>query len=243
MIRIVENDSIVKMTEYCSGDPFGCRILAIYRTYGLGESFAQFWLQLDEDENITAAICALDNGITICARGGYDAEEIDAFVHMLAGETGALRPVRPGELADGLVMRLDRTFFAGGTGDAELCPPCEDMYTVIENCPGLGFDVPPFSSFYPDMYRRIKAGTAVTAVCRSGIMPVSCAAMHLAGDTALVTTCATVPASRGEGFAATCISAVIASRPESTDVYVMCLPNLCAFYEKIGFRIVGGFVN
>lgn len=243
MIRIVENDSITKMMEYCSGDPFGCRILAVYRTYGLGESFAQFWLQLDEDENVTAAINALDNGITICARGEYDTEEIDAFVHMLAGETGALRPVRRGELAEGLVMKLDRSAFSDNGSDAELYPPCEDVYNVMENCPGMGFDVPAFEAFYPDMYRRIKNGTAVTAVSRSGVMPVSCAAMHIAGGVGMVTTCATIPAHRGSGSASSCIRALISRQPAEMDIYVMCLPNLCGFYERIGFRIIGGFCN
>ncbi len=243
MIRIVENDSIIKMLEYCAGDPFGCRILATYRSYGLGESFAQFWLQLDEKENVTAAIGALDNGITICTKGEYDTEEIDAFVRMLAGETGALRPTRQGELAEGLVMRLDRSVFAETGGDAEINPPCEDLYTVIENCPGTGFDVPPFESFYPDLYRRIKAGTSVTAVARNGVMPISCAAMHIVGPVGLLNTCATIPASRGNGAASSCIRAIISRQPADMDIYVMCLPNLCGFYERIGFRIVGGFCN
>jgi len=243
MIRIVENDSITAMQEYCAGDPFGCRILATYRAYGLGESFAQFWLQYDENENITATIGSLDNGITICARGSYDAEEIDAFVHMLAGETGALRPVREGEIADGLVMKLDRTFFSESGGEAEINPPCEDVYTVIENCPGLGFDVPPFSALYPDMYRRIKSGVMMTAILRNGIMPVSCAAVHIAGGVGLVHTCATVPASRGKGMASSCIRTIISRQSPESDMYVMCLPNLCGYYESIGFRITGGFCN
>lgn len=242
MIHIVENDTITKMQEYCEGDPFGCRIISTYRSYGLGESFAQFWLQYDDGGEITAAIGTLDNGITICSHGKYNTEEIDSFVHMLAGETGALRPVREGELADGLVMRLDRSLFESG-GDAELNAPCEDMYTVIESCPAMGFDVPPFSAFYPDMYRRLRAGTAMTAVSRSGIMPVSCAAMHIAGGVGLLTTCATVPASRGSGSASVCIRTLISHQPPESEIYVMCLPNLCAFYERIGFRIVGGFCS
>lgn len=243
MIRIVENDSVKAMVEYCKGDPFGCRLLANYYSYGLGEGYAQFWLQLDEKENITAAIGSLDNGITICARGEYDTEEIDTFVHMLAGETGALRPVRKDETADGLVMRLDRSEFNASGEDAEINPPCEDVYTVIENCPGLGFDVPPFSVFYPDMYRRLKAGTDMTAVARSGIMPVSCAAMHLAGGVGLLTMCATVPVYEHKGFASTCVRTIIARQQPELDIYVMCQPQYFSYYEQFGFRVVGGFCN
>ncbi len=243
MIRIVENDSITALTEYCKGDPFGCRILATYRAYGLGESFAGFWLQLDENENITAAVGSLDNGITVCARGEYDTEEIDSFVHMLAGETGALRPVRKGETSNGLVMRLDRSLFSGIGSEAEINPPCEDIYNVIENCPGLGFDVPPFSVFYPDIYARVNSGSAVTALIRNGIVPVSCAAMHLAGGVAMLTSCATVPSYERQGNASACVRSLISRQPQEKDIYVMCLPSYCTFYEQFGFRVVGGFIN
>lgn len=241
MIRIVENDSVAALLDYCAGDPFGCRLLAAYRAYGLGESFAQFWLQLDDKENITAAVGSLDNGLTICSRGSYDAEEIDSFVHMLAGEAGALRPVRKGEIADGVVMRLDRSFFSGAGGEAEINPPCEDIYNVIENCPGLGFDVPPFAVFYPDMYTRVRSGSVVTALVRNGVVPVSCAAMHIAGGVGLLTSCATIPTYEHQGCASSCLRALISRQPHELDIYVMCLPNYCAFYEQFGFRVVGGF--
>ena len=243
MIRIVENDSVAAMLDYCKGDPFGCRLLAAYRAYGLGESFASFWLQLGDREQITAAIGSLDNGITVCARGEYDTEEIDSFVHMLAGETGALRPIRRGEIADGLVMRLDRSLFSGAGSEAELNPPCEDIYNVIENCPGLGFDVPPFSVFYPDMYTRVRSGSAMTSCVRNGIVPVSCAAIHIAAGVGLLTSCATIPTHEHQGYASSCVRALISRQPQDMEIYVMCLPNYCSFYEQFGFRVVGGFIN
>ncbi len=242
MLKIVENDTIVTMSEYCAGDPFGCRIMATYRTYGLGQSFAQFWLQYDEKGNVTAVIGSLDNGLTVCCKGEYDAEEVDAFVHMLAGENGALRPARRGELSTGLVMRLDRTLLSGGEGDAEINPPPEELYSVLECCPGLGFDVPPFSEFYSDMKRRTKAGTAMTALLRSEIVPVSCAAVHRYENTALLTMCATVPDFRGKGCGAACTKALICRLPEDCAFYVFSIPGYCGYYEKMGFRIIGGFV-
>ena len=241
MIKIVENDTITVMSEYCAGDPYGCRIMATYLTYGIGESFAQFWLQYDEKNNVTAVIGSLDNGLTVCAKGEYDCEEIDAFVKMLAGETGALRPVRDGEIADGLLLRLDRTLITPFSGDIEINPNGEDLYSVLECCPGQGFDVPPFSAFYDDMKRRVRAKTAVTALLRFDLMPVSCAAVHRCGNTSLLTMCATVPEFRGKGCGANCTRALISKLPDDTDMYAFALPGLCSYYEKMGFRVVGGF--
>lgn len=242
MLRIVENDSILAMKDYCSGSPYGCRIMATYDTYGLGNSFAQFWLQLDKKNKVTAVVGSLDNGLTVCAKGDYDAEEIDAFVEMLAGKNGALRPVRKDEVADGLVMRLDRSAFPPVEGEIEINPPCEDLYSVMERCPGLGFNVPSFEPFYVDMRLREKAGTAVTALLRRDIMPVSCAAIHLASGVALLTMCATLPELRGKGCGASCARAIITRLSPDTEVYVFCLPGFCGYYEKMGFRVAGGFV-
>lgn len=243
MIRIVEDkDAILAMTEYCAGDPFGCRIMATYLTYGLDKPFAKYWIQLDEKEQVTAVLGSLDNGLTVCARGEYDAEEVDCFVDMLAGKNGALRPVREGEVATGLVMQLDRSVPVTAGGDIEVNPPCEELYTVIESCPGLGFDVPPFEEFYSDMRLRTRLATAVTALLRSGIMPVSCAAVHKAAGVSLLTMCATVPEFRGKGCGSACVRAIISRLPREEDVYAFCLPGMVGYYETMGFRVVGGFV-
>lgn len=242
MLRIVENDSIKTMIEYCKGDPYGCRIMATYNTYGLGNSFAQFWLQLDAHQKVTAVVGSLDNGLTVCAKGNYDHEEIDAFVDMLAGKNGALRPVREGETADGLVMRLDRSLLPPSSAEIEIDPAIEDLYSVIKRCQTAGFYVPAFEPFYVDMRRRTKARTAMTALLRKDLMPVSCAAFHLAAGVAVLNTCATVPAYQGQGCGAACTRALMARIDPQTDAYVYCLPGLCEYYQKMGFRVVGGFV-
>lgn len=242
MIRIVENDSINAMLGYCAGDPFGCRIMATYNTYGLGNDFAQFWLQLDERGTVTAVVGSLDSGLTVCAKGSYDCEEIDAFVKMLAGKNGALRPVRDGEVADGLLMKLDRSLLPSGSDEVEINPAIEDLYSVMERCHNVGFHVPAFEPFYVDMRLRTKAGTAMTALLRKDVMPVSCAAIHKAAGVAVLNTCATVPAYRGQGCGAACTRALMAHIDPQIDAYVFCLPGLCDYYQKMGFRVAGGFI-
>ena len=240
MIRLVERDSVALLEEYCAGDPFGCRIVAAERTYGTSESFAQFFLQYNDSNKIVAAIGRLDNGMTVCTRGGSDDEEIDAFVEMCVGKTGAVRPVRDGELATGAVMQLDRSLLPDSTTDFELQPAVEDVYTVLESCPGLGFEVPPFKEFYSDIRKRLRVGTASCALVRSGVMPASCAAVHIMDDVSLLTMCATHPKHRGKGYAAGAIHA-LAERRRMDKFFVMCLPGMADYYKKLGFAVIGGF--
>lgn len=240
MIRLVERDSVALLEQYCAGDPFGCRIIACERTYGTSESFAQFYLQYNDSGEITAAVGRLDNGMTICTHGGSDDEELDAFVEMCVGKSGAIRPTREGAVSVGVVMRLDRSLLPECTVDYELQPEVEDVYTVLESCPGLGFDVPPFKEFYSDMRKRLRMGTAACSLVRSGIMPASCAAVHIADDISLLTMCATQPEHRGKGYAAAAIHA-LADRRRSDTIFVMCLPFMVDFYRKLGFVCIGGF--
>lgn len=242
MIKLVEEAQLEELLEYCEGDPFGCRIYAAAKAYGTDKPFAQFWLVRDSGDAVTAAIGKLDDGMTICAKGDYDFEEVDTFVRMMNGEILALRPARRGEAASGVVLRLDRSAMSENvSGDAQLNPPTEDLYTVMEECTGAGFEIPTFEAFYGDMIYRQKAGTVVSAIARSEDMPVACAAMHLSKTTALLTLCASAPSVRGQGYGGFTVRSLL-SKISSHDVYVMCVISLVEYYEKMGFVPVGGFV-
>lgn len=241
MIKLIENENLEVAKAYCAGDPFGCRILAALNAYGIDKPFALFWAQYDESGEITAVVSRLDTAMTICAKGEYDAEEIDCFVQSMVGDIGALRPVRSGETATGLVMRLAERRINENTSDVEINPEISDLYTVMEECAGKGFEVPPFDVFYGDMIYRKKAKTALSAIVRVNGMPVSCGAMHLSDNTAVLVMCASAPEHRGKGYTRRVVNALL-DKTEGRDIYLMCLPCLHDFYEKFGFATVGGFI-
>lgn len=244
MIKILENDNIAAFEKFCAGDPFGCRILAAERTYGSSEPFAGFWMQTDGLGEITAAIGRLDDGMTIAETLNADSDELNEFVKMSMGSRGALRPVRKGEASNGLVMRLDRGLISGTSknalSDVDLSPAPDDLYHVMEGCPGQGFDLPPFKEFYTDLSKRMRAKTVICALVRENELPVACAALHMAGETALLTLCATIPNQRGRGFALSAIRA-LSLKAKDADIYLFCLRDMVDFYQKRGFYVVGGF--
>lgn len=241
MIKMLENDSLDAAKHYCEGDPFGCRILGALLAYGIDKPFAEFWAQYDETGAITAVIGKLDNAMTICAKGDYDTEEIDCFVKANVGYIGALRPAREGETSNGLVMRLAWRKNRESASDVELNPDISDLYAVMEECAGTGFEVPNFDDFYSDMIYRRKAKTVIAGIIRDDGMPVSCGAMHLADKTGVLVMCAAVPEYRGKGYTGRVINALL-DRTEGHDVYLMCMPSLHDFYARFGFITVGGFV-
>ena len=57
--------------------------------------------------------------------------------------------------------------------DAEINPEISDVYAVMEECAGTGFEVPRFDDFYSDMIYRKKAKTVLSAIVRAEGMPVA----------------------------------------------------------------------
>ncbi len=241
MIKMLDHDSLDTAKRYCENDPYGCRILGALLAYGIDKPFAQFWVQYDENGAVTAVIDKLDNAMTVCAKGVYDTEEIDSFVFANVGYVGALRPAREGESASGLVMRLANRKNRESASDVEINPEISDMYTVMEECAGTGFEVPDFDDFYSDMIYRRKAKTVVSAVVRDDGMPAACGAMHLADKTAVLIMCAASPEHRGKGYTSRVVNALL-DRAEGRDIYLMCMPSLHDFYARFGFVTIGGFV-
>lgn len=244
MIKMIDQDSFEAAKEYCMSDPFGCRILAAMLAYGTDKPFALFWAQYEGDAaegKITAVISRLDTAMTVCAKGSYDAEELDCFIESNTGYIGALRPARDGESANGLVMRLAKRKNVVSASDVEINPEISDIYAVMEECAGTGFEVPRFDDFYSDMIYRKKAKTVLSAIIRAEGMPVASAAMHLSQETALLTICACVPDQRGKGYATKVVNALL-DRCADRDVYLMCMPSLHDFYTKFGFITTGGFI-
>ena len=244
MIKMIDQDSFEAAKEYCQGDPFGCRILAALLTYGTDKPFALFWAQYageNGEGGMTAVISRLDTAMTVCAKGSYDAEELDSFIQANVGYTGALRPAREGESANGLVMRLAKRKNVVSASDAEINPEISDVYAVMEECAGTGFEVPRFDDFYSDMIYRKKAKSVLTAIVRAEGMPVACGAVHLSPGTALLTICACVPEMRGKGYAGKVVNALL-DRCADRDIYLMCMPSLHDFYAKYGFLTIGGFI-
>ncbi len=242
MIKSVEENQLSELLSYCEGGALGCRIAAAAIAYGTNKPFAQFWFMTDESGSITAVINRLDDGMTLFSRGVYDYEEADVFVGMMNDTACFTRPVRPGEAATGLVMRLaepEHDFAIGA--NVQINPNIEELYSVMEVCGTSGFEVPTFESFYGDMLYRTKSGSVISAIVRNGDDAAACVAAHLSGDSALLTVCASAPEYRGKGYASYAIKAIL-SKLGDRQIYVTCFLGLEEFYEKLGFVPVGGFV-
>ncbi len=242
IIKLAEENQLQELLDYCKGGALGCRIAAAAIAYGTSRSFAPFWFMYDDDGKIIGIINKLDDGITLFSKDSYDFESVDTFVGMMNDTSRFTRPVRPGEAATGLIMRLAEPVnnFESGA-NVQINPNIEDLYSVMEICDASGFEIPSFEGFYGDMLYRTKSGSVISAIVRDGEEAVACVAAHLSDDSALLTICACAPKYRGKGFASYAIRSIL-TKLGDRQVYTTCFMGLEEFYQKLGFVTVGGFV-
>lgn len=242
IIKLAQENQLPLLFDYCKGSALGCRIAAAAIAYGTTRPFAQFWFMHDDNDEIIGVINKLDDGMTLYAKGDYDHEAVDTFVNMMNDTSRFTRPVRPGEAATGLIMRLSAPIHNFESGaNVQINPKIENLYSVMEICDASGFEIPSFEGFYGDMLYRTRSGSVISAIVRDGDNSVACVAAHLSEDSALLTICACTPEYRGKGYASYAIKSIL-SKLGDRQVYTTCFMGLEEFYQKLGFEIIGGFV-
>ena len=66
MVKCVEKGDEAFLS-FCDRDVFGTRIKAYFNCYSTDYDFVKFWVQTDENGNVTAAISRVDGDMTLCA--------------------------------------------------------------------------------------------------------------------------------------------------------------------------------
>jgi predicted GNAT family N-acyltransferase len=223
---------------------FGCRIQSTAAAYGLDEPFAQFWMQDNQ-----AAICKLDDSVTLDASDDADFGELKDFILM----TGAkhllcdLRVARKLGLAadvQGEVMVYQNAVKPKTPASFELNPSLRGLYTLLCECETDTFRTPEFEPFYMDLSHRIRHGTATAVGVKDGDALVSCAiCIAQSEDQAVVSAVATKPGQRKKGFGHAALAAVL-SQLKQEKIYILraCNENEY-FYKSFGFQSAGEFAE
>lgn len=238
MIKLIDTPADL----HISGDtPFGCRIRSVVGAYGVGEPFAQFWVQ-----DGGTALAKLDDAVLLEEGGSLNREELSGFVRMLgaktlscteqnAGKLGFLA-ARSGEImaAPGSVSAPDR---AAG---AELNPNLREAYALLCAAETSGFVPPEFEPFYMDVSHRIRHGAALSAGIRDGgELRAFALCSSMTERAAVVSSVAVLPECRRRGFGRAVVAALTAALCRKKIYIFRADGENEAFYRAVGFRACG----
>ena len=85
MVKCVEKGDNAFLL-FCDRDVFGTRIKAYFNCYSTDYDFVKFWVQTDDNGNVTAAISRVDGDMTVTAENA-DFEELLQFVKIVGFTT------------------------------------------------------------------------------------------------------------------------------------------------------------
>lgn len=236
MILLVDESNRTIAENYLQeSNPYACRILSQLLAYGTGERFLEHWLQLESD-NPRAVISRMDGNMTIfCDKAN---EELTEFIQAVGYSTIlADKQIFPQYWSGEVVLQLVRKPEMKFCDDIEIDfnPTIREIYSILMECRGLGFEVPDFDSFYPDMSHRVRHNLLRIIAVRVDGKAVACCMTSAETDRcAIISGVACLPKYRGRGYAGRLIAKMIESLC-NRDISVFCRKELVGFYERLGF--------
>lgn len=218
------------------------RIAGLVTAYGTERPFVRFWSGEQGsrialmDGLATVAACPEERealAVFLSMHPEIAAVRTDAVLAQTLAEQSAGWTVKTGEVMTPVV-----SFVQPETPVEAL--PAREMYPVLTAV--FGATVPPFDVWYADVSHRLRHGAARIAGVRENGQAVA-VAMTTAEcpGAALIGAVATLPASRGKGYAAACVSS-LAAQLQNEGRRVLLSPKndrAKALYTRMGFTVCG----
>ncbi len=241
MIYLVDENRLGDLTAFCGNTPLALKIFSLYQCYGLHMSFLDFWLQYNENKNISAILMKFENAITVVGSAQSDIEEITAFVSTIGFHT----------LNTNLSLNLDfctvsRAVVMEHKGENRQPSDCfeyqfsaslHQAYDIMKSCENhADFEVPPFDGFYADMSHRMRHGGGECVIAFHKGKAVSCAlATAITEKAVLLGIVACRPEYRRLGLGGAAVQALLSHFSDKSVLTFRDENNNQAFYQKQNF--------
>lgn len=237
MIRYLEKAMLSQLYEFCSGDPFGCRIASLVLAYGVNTGFAQFWLQYTEDEQVCGAVSRLDGAVTVQASRQSDRDELRDFLSHIGYGTlveEARREDSTGEVMEwkggGESLRIQKLAFIED-------PSLARVYNLLEQCRADDFQVPEFDNFYVDLSHRLRHHTAELAALEQGGKLLACGlSLWKTPEASVLGAIGVAPEARGRGLGSAVVLRLLEKQAGKKVFVFRANGKNQEFYQRLGFH-------
>lgn len=84
MLKLAEEKELL---DFCRRDAFGTKIAGYLKTYSADSAAVRFWVQQNDENIITAAVCRAYNSVVLSAESNADFEELWQFLKIIGFST------------------------------------------------------------------------------------------------------------------------------------------------------------
>lgn len=80
MLKLAEEKELL---DFCRRDAFGTKIAGYLKTYSADSAAVRFWVQRNDENIITAAVCRAYDSVVLSAESNADFEELWPFLKII----------------------------------------------------------------------------------------------------------------------------------------------------------------
>lgn len=259
MIRYVDKGLETTLQSFVDrSDISACRIACLLQSYGTGYGFADFYLQLDEEERPVSAAAKYYSDMTVMLTSDSDIDELGGFIEMtspasvlLAGDVlkdrnndALCQRLNARSCEECIIMKL-RTIPEAYVDNDDMVsdPELRDIWELLHICDGDGIKAPSWEDFLLDMSHRLRHGTAmIRALVRENKPAGVAMTVALSERCTLIGAVAVSPRYRRQGIGASCMRALCSALALAwtTDIYILRERDRNEdFYSSLGFEAAG----
>lgn len=253
MIKIIDKDFTLfeEFKNYCKKDSFGTRVYSHFLCYGYEFDFVSFWVQINEMNCVTAALCKIDGDFIICLDEISDFTEVASFLDFQdkLSVTFDLRYDKKLELSSHKSSTGDVLTYKGNN-DSTLSydistPELKDYHNLLLTCESEDFYVPEYLTFLSDVSRRKQKNMCdIFGVIIKNEL-VSCAMTVSYTDFSVILgAVATHPDHRKKGYGGFIVKNLAEKFNSLDSVYIYTtIERNTTFYKGLGFVVSGKWIK
>ncbi len=253
MIKIIDADflRLNDFKQFCKRDSFGTRIYSHFLSYGYKYDFADFWVEIDDNDVISSAICRLESDFVLCLSESSDCDEISAFLNFQNKASVTCDFVYKDQIrlvsdhlfqGDILSYNYDPKFKA--IYDISI-PDLRKYHNLLLTCESKDFFVPGYLQFLSDIRIRLNNnlceffGIEIDGTLASCAMTVS-----QTENSVILGAVATHPEYRKHGYGGCVVKTLAQKFCDYDSVYIYTtIEKNTRFYESLGFEISGKWIK
>lgn len=231
-----------KLYDFCKRDSFGTKIAGNYKTYENNFPFAMFYVQLNDENKITAAASKIYGSVVLTASDDADFEEIREFLKVVGYSTVSCelevcKRLKLEVTRDGNIVEFRQNEREPQKAKIEYFPSLPKIYDLLKS---VDFNLGEKSDWMADISMRMRKDVSVwSTVEEEKILACACA-LYITDSAVFLGCVACDPETRGAGFGSDVVLKLIKTVGQGKRINLFCKNGkIVEFYKKLGFDVVG----
>lgn len=253
MIKIIDKDFTLfeEFKNYCRKDSFGTRIYSHFKCYGYDFDFVNFWVQINYNNDISAALCRIDGDFIACFDDSSNFNEISYFLSFQdkLSVTFDIKYNDKINLQESVITSGDILRYKGNDKKVLsfdfITPEIREYHNLLLDCESNDFFVPEYMTFLSDVSRRQQRDLCDIFGIRIENELASCAmTVAYTEFSVILGAVATHPNHRKHGYAG-CIVKSLAEKYKFLDSVYIYTTVACntLFYQSLGFEVTDKWIK